>query len=101
MNGTYPAPSYTFINSALALFPQRRLGDDELDAIWIAVRRRAKSDAAVYGELARVLSLDELAEAAIDAALLLVLGVRAGLAAAQRRGLFFEYLDALLSHVAR
>ncbi|HWS71790.1 MAG TPA: hypothetical protein VN605_06725 [Thermoanaerobaculia bacterium] len=77
------------------------LDEDELDAVWVAVRRQAKRDGAVYDDLARELSLDELAEAAIGSAMTLELGVAAELPGAQRRRLFFEYLEALLSHVPR
>ena len=108
MNGTGTANQATFINAQAAapkppylVPPFRVLDEDELDAVWIAVRRQAKRDGAVYDELSRELTLDELAEAAIGSAMTLELGFAAELPVAQRRRLFFEYLEALLSHVPR
>lgn len=108
MNGTGTASSAAFINVAAAapkppflVPPFRVLDEDELDAVWVAVRRQAKRDAAVYEELARELTLDELADAAIGSAMTLEVGFAAELPAAQRRRLFFEYLEALLSHIPR
>lgn len=108
MNGTGTATSATFVNvqagaprPPFLVPPFRVLDEDELDAVWIAVRRQAKRDGAVYDDLARELSLDELAEGAIGTAMTMELGFVAELPAAQRRRLFFEYLEALLSHVPR
>jgi hypothetical protein len=108
MNGTGTAIPATFVNTQTAaprppflVPPFRVLDEDELDAVWIAVRRQAKRDSAVYDDLAQELSLDELAEAAIASAVRLELGFSPELPAAQRRRLFFEYLEALLSHVPR
>jgi hypothetical protein len=108
MNGTGTATSATFVNAPTAaprppflIPPFRVLDEDELDAVWVEVRRQAKRDSAVYDDLARTLTLDELAEAAIGTAVAKELGFAPELAAAQRRRLFFEYLEALLSHVPR
>jgi hypothetical protein len=108
MNGTGTAKQADFVNAQAAaprppflVPPFRTLDEDELDAIWLAVRRQAKRDGAVYDHLAGELTLDELADAAIGSAMTLELGFAAELPAAQRRRLFFEYLEALLSHVPR
>lgn len=108
MNGTGTSNAATFVNARAAASrppylvpPFRVLDEDELDAVWVAVRRQAKRDGAVYDELARELTLDELADAAIASATTLELGFAPELPAAQRRRLFFEYLEALLSHVPR
>jgi hypothetical protein len=108
MNGTWTATPANFINAESAaprppflVPPFRVLDEDELDAVWLDVRRQGRRDAAVYDDLARELTLDELAEAAIGTAVARELGFAPELAAAQRRRLFFEYLEALLSHVPR
>ena len=108
MNGIATASSATFVNAQtiaprppFLVPPFRVLDEDELDAVWIAVRRQAKRDGAVYDDLSRELTLDELAEAAIGSAVTMELGFAPELPAAQRRRLFFEYLEALISHVPR
>lgn len=108
MNGTLTNKPASFINAQSStprppflVPPFRTLTDGELDSIWLAVRRQAQRDAAAYDDLAEERTLDDLAENAIQAALRLELGAAPRLAAAQWRRLFFEYLDALLSHVPR
>lgn len=98
MNGTQAVTSASSIKSLRPLYV---LNEDELDSVWVRVRRQATRDADVYDALADEHSLDDLAAAAIDAAMATEIGGNSELPRSQRRRLFFEYLEALLAHVPR